>query len=56
MATGVSEAEPFWKAFLRSLANQVLRGVKLVVANDHKGLRAAAAKVFSDTHQRFRGH
>ena len=53
VATGPSEAEPFWRAFLRSLAD---RGVKLVVADDHKGLRAAAAKVFSATHQRWRVH
>jgi len=56
VATGASEAEPFWKAFLRSLAGRGLRGVKLVVADDHKGLRAAAAKVFSATHQRCRVH
>ena len=56
VATGPSEAEPFWKAFLRSLADRGLRGVKLVVADDHKGLRAAAAKVFSATHQRCRVH
>jgi putative transposase len=56
VATGASEAEPFWKAFLRSLADRGLRGVKLVVADDHKGLRAAAAKVFSSTHQRCRVH
>ena len=31
VATGASEAEPFWKAFLRSLADRGLRGVKLVV-------------------------
>ena len=52
VATGASEAEPFWKAFLRSLADRGLRGVRLVVADDHKGLRAAAAKVFSASHQR----
>jgi transposase-like protein len=45
VATGASEAEPFWKAFLRSLADRGLRGVRLVVADDHKGLRAAAATV-----------
>jgi transposase-like protein len=56
VATGPSEAEPFWKAFLRSLADRGLRGVRLVVADDHKGLRAAAAKVFSATHQRCRVH
>jgi putative transposase len=56
VATGASEAEPFWKAFLRSLADRGLRGVKLVIADDHKGLRAAAAKVFGATHQRCRVH
>jgi len=56
VATGASEAEPFWKAFLRSLADRGLRGVRLVVADDHKGLRAAATKVFSATHQRCRVH
>jgi putative transposase len=33
-----------------------LRGVKLVVADDHKGLRAAARRVFDATHQRCRVH
>ena len=56
VATGASKAEPFWKAFLRSLADRGLRGVNLVIADDHKGLRAAAAKVFSATHQRCRVH
>ena len=56
VATGALEAEPFWKAFLRSLADRGLRGVKLVIADDHKGLRAAAVKVFHATHQRCRVH
>jgi len=56
IATGASEAEPFWKAFLRSLADRGLRGVKLVIADDHKGLRAAASKVFHASHQRCRVH
>jgi putative transposase len=56
LTTGPSEAEPFWKAFLRSLADRGLRGVKLVIADDHKGLRAAAAKVFHASHQRCRVH
>jgi putative transposase len=56
VATGPSEAESFWKGFLRSLADRGLRGVKLVVADDHKGLRAAAAKVFHATHQRCKVH
>jgi putative transposase len=56
VATGASEAEPFWRAFLRSLADRGLRGVKLIIADDHKGLRSAAEKVFSATHQRCRVH
>ncbi len=32
------------------------RGVKLVIADDHKGLRAAARRVFNATHQRCRIH
>lgn len=56
VATSASEAEPFWEAFLRSLADRSLRGVKLIVADDHKGLRAAAERVFSATHQRCRVH
>ena len=47
---------PFWTDFLRSLADRGLRGVKLVIADDHKGLRAAARRVFSATHQRCRVH
>ncbi len=47
MATGPSEAEPFWSAFLRSLTRRGLRGVKLVISDAHEGLKAAAAKVLS---------
>ena len=54
VATGASEAEVFWTGFLRSLAERGLRGVKLVVADDHKGLRAAARRVFSAGLQRCR--
>ncbi len=54
--TGPSEAEAFWKSFLRSLADRGLRGVKLVIADDHKGLRAAASKVFHATQQRCKVH
>lgn len=56
VATGPSEAETFWTEFLRSLAHRGLRGVKLVIADDHKGLRAAARRVFDATHQRCRVH
>jgi transposase-like protein len=56
VATGPSEAETFWIGFLRSLADRGLRGVKLVIADDHKGLRAAARRVFNATLQRCRVH
>ena len=42
MAIGASEAEAFWTEFLRSLARRGLRGVKLLISDDHKGLKAAA--------------
>ncbi len=35
VATGPSEAEPFWTDFLRSLTRRGLRGVKLVVSDAH---------------------
>src|SRR5512139_1751279 len=56
MAVGPSEAEPFWTSFLRSLTRRGLRGVKLVIADSHEGLKAAAAKVLKATWQRCRVH
>ena len=56
VATGPSEAEIFWTDFLRSLADRGLRGIKLVIADDHKGLRAAAGRVFDAGLQRCRVH
>lgn len=56
VATGASEAEVFWTDFLRSLADRGLRGVRLVIADDHKGLRAAARRVFNAGLQRCRVH
>jgi putative transposase len=56
VATGPSEAEVFWADFLRSLADRGLRGVTLVIADDHKGLRAAARRVFHAGLQRCRVH
>jgi putative transposase len=55
VATGPSEAETFWTEFLRSLADRRLRGVRLVIADDHKGLRAAR-RVFNASQQRCRVH
>lgn len=56
MATGPSEAEPFWTAFLRSLTRRGLRGVKLVISDAHEGLKAAVAKLLKASWQRCRVH
>ena len=56
VAVGPSEAETFWTDFLRSLADRGLRGVKPVIADDHKGLRAAARRVLNASPQRCRVH
>jgi len=53
MDIGPSEAETFWKAFLRKLARRGLRGVKLVISN---ALKAAASMIFTATWQRCRVH
>ena len=52
MATGASEAETFWTDFLRSLARRGLRGVKLVIADAHEGLKAAVRRVLHASSQR----
>ncbi len=56
VATGASEAEVFWTDFLRSLADRGLRGVRLVIADGHKGLRAATRRVSNAGLQRCRVH
>ncbi len=56
LAVMPSEAEAFWDEFLRSLADRGLRGVRLIIADDHRGLKAAAAKVLGATTQRCRVH
>ncbi len=56
LAVGPSEAEPFWRDFLRSMTRRSLRGVKLVISDAHAGLKAAAAKVLNATWQRCKVH
>ena len=56
MTVGNSEAEPFWTDFLRSLTHRGLRGVKLVISDAHKGLKAAASRVLGATWQHCRVH
>jgi transposase-like protein len=41
VSVSLSEAEPHWRDFLASLQARGLHGVKLVVADDHGGLREA---------------
>jgi len=40
-SVALSEAEVHWRAFLQSLIDRGMRGVKLVVSDDHAGLGAA---------------
>ncbi|ESX64194.1 transposase [Mesorhizobium sp. LSHC414A00] len=47
---------PIWTEFLRKLTRRGLRGVKLVVSDAHKGLKAAVTKVVCATWQRCRVH
>lgn len=42
----LSEAEAHWRDFLRSLKERGLEGIRLVVSDDHEGLRAAREAVF----------
>ena len=55
-AIGASEAETFWAEFLRSLTRRGLRGVQLVISDDHKGLKAATTRILGATWQRCRVH
>ena len=68
MRIGASEAEPFWTAFLRKLAQRGLKGVKLVISfagksihwidylsgSPHKGIQAAVTRMFTASWQRCR--
>jgi transposase-like protein len=54
---GDSENETFWTEFLRDLKDRGLAGVRLVISDAHKGLRAAIRRVFQNTAwQRCRVH
>jgi transposase-like protein len=41
------ESTATWRSFLRSLVDRGLHGVKLVVSDDHQGLKAAIAEVLT---------
>ena len=42
----MSEAEVYWRAFLDSLIERGLRGVKFIASDDHAGLKAARKAMF----------
>jgi len=46
VSTSLSEHEQHWKAFLTSLKKRGLKGVKLIISDDHTGLSAARREVF----------
>ncbi|MBW7886653.1 MAG: IS256 family transposase [Caldilineaceae bacterium] len=56
MDVGASEADAFWKEFLRGLTHRGLRGVKLVISDNHSGIKAAVSKVLTASWQRCRVH
>src|SRR5665811_1258959 len=41
VSVALSEAEVHWRAFLDSLIQRGLRGVKFIISDDHAGLKAA---------------
>lgn len=46
VSISLSEQEVHWRTFLESLVKRGLRGVKLIVSDDHSGLKAARQAVF----------
>ena len=46
LSARLSEAEVHWRAFLEELASRGLKGVQLLISDDHAGLRAARRAVF----------
>lgn len=56
LSIGHAETESFWTAFARSLLDRGLRGVQLVVSDDHAGLRKAIKRCMGTSWQRCRVH
>jgi len=53
---GEIETEAFWVAFLRSLRERGLAGVRLCVSDEHLGLKNAIARVLACPWQRCTVH
>jgi putative transposase len=47
VSVALSEAEVHWRAFLDSLIQRGLRGVKFIASDDHAGLKAARKAIFA---------
>ena len=47
VSVSLSEAEPHWREFLKSLLNRGLHGVRLITSDAHSGLRAALQCLFN---------
>ena len=47
VSVALSEAEVHWRAFLDSLTQRGLRGVKFIASDDHAGLKAARKAMFA---------
>ncbi len=47
VSVSLSEAEVHWREFLTSLKDRGLSGVRLIVSDDHAGLKAARQAVFT---------
>ena len=48
VSVSLSEAEVHWREFLQALQRRGLHGVRLVISDDHAGLKAARRAVFSE--------
>lgn len=46
VSVSMSEQEVHWRTFLESLVKRGLRGVELIISDDHSGLKAARLAVF----------
>jgi len=46
ISVSLSEAEIHWRTFLQSLVSRGLSGVRLIISDDHAGLKAARKAVF----------
>jgi len=56
ISIGEVESEAFWAEFLRELVGRGLTGVRLAVSDEHRGLKAAIARVLACPWQRCTVH